>query len=173
MIKLICVLIVFFNFCTNFVKIPLRIEENVVNCNKEIIFVEGEDMEIIDIVKKAKSINVYYDDYMEHFKKGDGRFEQVMLKFLNIINGGREMPALGVAINEETILAMRKGMWIEIMFGKVITHNGMKFEALVAKIEEHMGGMNIIRRYRDRYEGRCFYLDLPAEDSNLEPIVDF
>ena len=83
-----------------------------------------------------------------------------------IFNNSREMPAFGVALHDDTIEAMKNGVWLELTFDKIYTHNEMVFEKLLIKVEENLTGFNIIRFYGGQYQGRCFYIDLVNYDTS-------
>ena len=76
--------------------------------------------------------------------------------------GARLMPALGVSLHEETLNALENGKWLKFEFTETKTLNGLPFEALLVKLEE-TGGVNFIREYHGRYDGRCIYVALDQQ----------
>ena len=59
---------------------------------------------------------------------------------------------------------IKKDSWLKINFENIIEKSGLPFSSLLFKLEE-VQGFNLIRRYKNKYEGRCFYLDI---DDNFD-----
>lgn len=93
------------------------------------------------------------------FKKGVG----IALK------RARVMPAFGVSLHSETQNALKKDMWLQINFNKKQEINGLPFDALLVKLEV-ASGVNLIRLYDGKYEGRCIYLEFD-EIYNFKDII--
>ena len=56
---------------------------------------------------------------------------------------------------------MKKGLWVEFSFEKVLECNGMPFEKILVSVLKDSQGVNLIRYNTNcGYDGRCFYLDL-------------
>lgn len=96
--------------------------------------------------------------------------EEIKKLFNEVVASSREMPAFGVSLHEETLKAMKEGVWLLFDFGETKDHNEMPFESLLINIEKDTGGVNIIRYYNGQYSGRCFYLDL---DKNFNDLYDY
>ena len=109
------------------------------------------------------SINLYKDNEKLEISKEDSKFALIIDNFRKTLEGYREMPAFGVSLNDETCEARKDGVWLEFCFYDVYTHNGMNYEKLLINIQENVSGFNIIRYYDDKYEGRCFYVDLDGK----------
>ena len=70
------------------------------------------------------------------------------------------MPALGVSIDNSTRQELKNGLWIKFDFNKVCENYDMPFESLLIKLEDQSYGLNIIRKYENKYEGRVYYINL-------------
>ena len=81
------------------------------------------------------------------------------------------MPAFGVALHNDTIEVMTKGIWVEFIFDNTKSHNEMLFDSLLINVVGEHSGFNIIRKYQGQYEGRCFYVDLI--DNNLSTLEEY
>ena len=73
------------------------------------------------------------------------------------------MPAFGVSLNDETIQAKQTGVWIELFYETTCLNNEMPFDSLLIQVEPENTGFNVIRKYDDKYDGRCFYIDLKGQ----------
>lgn len=90
--------------------------------------------------------------------------------FSSSLENSRSMPAFGVSLHEETIKAMKEGIWVKFIFNETRIENRMPFDELLIHVEKDNYGLNIIRGNNGKYEGRCFYLDL---DKNLNELYNF
>lgn len=91
--------------------------------------------------------------------------------FYLAIKDARSMPAFGVAFNDLVKKEIQEGIWISIKFDKLETVNGMPFDELLVKIDKGWYGFNLIRGIKNKYDGRCFYLDL--NNNNLDSLYDY
>lgn len=80
-----------------------------------------------------------------------------------MLEGSHEMPALGVALHEETIAAMQEGSWVELTYNKEYMYNDMPFDKLLIQVKAEDSGFNIIRHYNNKYDGRCYYVSLAGD----------
>jgi len=69
------------------------------------------------------------------------------------------MPALGVSIHEFTTNELQNDNWLEINFESELQIDDLPFTSLLFKLEE-TGGINLIRKHNNKYDGRCLYLNL-------------
>lgn len=122
---------------------------------------------LTDCFKNATSINYVTQGETHEFQKGDDKFEMILSAFEKTIEGGRPMPAFAVSIDEHTRKDMQSGTWLEFEFETTMEHNEMPFDALLVKVQSDYRGINIIRKYNGKYEGRCFYLDLESDMNDL------
>lgn len=75
------------------------------------------------------------------------------------------MPAFGVSLNDITVQAMQRGVWVEFRFSEELTINELPFSRLLVEVKPDFSGFNVVRYTADRgYAGRCFYLDLRGSD---------
>lgn len=93
--------------------------------------------------------------------------DNVMREIVELFDGGREMPALGVALHEDIVVAKRSGVWVELVYGECISYNDMSFDKLLINVEPSFSGINIIRHVNGKYDGRCYYVALTGDMSNI------
>ncbi len=118
--------------------------------------------ELNNIIKDITSFNIYYKNKRINIDKDNKHFSTIIDKIVDNIKKARIMPALGVSIHEETIEAMKRDCWIEINFIAEQEINDLPFDALLMRVER-TSGINLIRKYKGRYQGRCIYLDFDEE----------
>ena len=116
----------------------------------------------------AKRVNVYTDGNVTAYPVGTTKFERICTEWNNMVFGAHEMPAFGVSLNDETVQALKSGVWAEFVFDKQYQSNGMPYEKLLVNVVPEWSGFNIIR-YTEKhgYDGRCFYYDLVNKDMSL------
>ena len=123
------------------------------------------------IISSADSIVVYTSGEEINFDKTNDDFELIIGEFLEMIDGGHDMPAFGVSLDTETRNAMRGGIWLEFVFEEVQEYNGMPFESLLIELNSEYSGFNLIRKTEGKYEGRCFYINLIDKDMSKLCII--
>ena len=128
---------------------------------------QNTNLELIDYFSYAESIIVYKDSNTEEYNKHTPQFDLLLDSFLITCEGAHEMPAFGVSLHNETILALTKGTWIEFKFNKSLTHNEMPFSRLLIEVNGEYSGFNIIRYHNEEYSGRCFYFNLNTNMQKL------
>ena len=84
-----------------------------------------------------------------------------------MLTNSHEMPALGVSLDNETRNELKNGLWLEFNYKTTQTYNDMPFDSLLIKAEPENSGVNIIRKYNNLYEGRCYYINLDCNMSDL------
>ena len=89
----------------------------------------------------------------------------------NILKKSRIMPAFGVSLHNETLNEIKKGQWLQINFSSEMNIGGLLFNSLLIKLEK-TNGINLIRLYNGKYEGRCIYLDFDEEIDLNEMLKD-
>lgn len=130
------------------------------------------DNNILEVMSSAQEIIIYQDNEKTKIQYTEDNFATISNELIKLSATCREAPAFGVSLHEETLEAIQSGLWIELKFSKTITHNEMPFEALLIQVVGEYTGFNIIRKFDDKYEGRCFYVDLIDSDlSSLEEIL--
>lgn len=113
----------------------------------------------------AKSVSVYNDGESRIYKVGEDKFNLICTEWKSMIFGAHEMPAYGVSLNDETVKAMKSGVWAEFSFGRELSSGGMPYEKLLINVQPEWTGFNLIRyTAKHGYDGRCFYYDLVNKD---------
>ena len=115
---------------------------------------------ITESFKNSFKVVVYSNHKNVEFQKGDNKFEFILETLNKITENAQEMPAFGVSLDKETREAMKKGLWIELVFEREQKYNDMPFESLLIEIESDHSGFNLIRKVNGKFDGRCFYLNL-------------
>lgn len=116
--------------------------------------------EIAKVMKEAKAAVVYKEGRPYPIEKGTDEYKSIMDGWEAMTEEALQMPAFGVSIDEHTRSEMKKGVWIEFVFGKEQVFQEMPFEKLLICCKEDFRGFNLIRYWDGKYFGRCFYLDL-------------
>ena len=128
-------------------------------------------MNLNDIVATSESINLYNNGEMTTYKKNETPYNQIVEGWMLLLENSREMPAFGVSLNGETLEARNSGLWVEFVFDRQYTRNGMSFEKLLLKVEKDWHGFNVVRyNAQGGYSGRCFFFDLV--DKNMSKFYD-
>ena len=132
--------------------------------------IQDNECSLVDIVDKIESFEVYNSGEKELIFKQDVSFVKIKNSINNLFSNSRLMPAFGVSLHNETLKELKSGNWLQINFSELLTKNGLPFNSLLIRLEE-VQGLNLIRLYQNRFDGRCLYLDL---DSNfdLEDIIN-
>ncbi|MBP3630291.1 MAG: hypothetical protein J6J23_02255 [Clostridia bacterium] len=121
---------------------------------------KNQDNYFINQLDNVTAVRYYADGQTAEISKGDSRFNEIISRFAKLLDGYREMPAFGVSLDNETVEAMKSGEWVEFVFQEVYVHNGMPYKRLLMNIQAGNSGFNLIRNYNEKYEGRCFYVEL-------------
>lgn len=129
-----------------------------------------QELTINNFFEKAKSITIIKNGKSRIFKENEKEFKNIIQQFTEQTQNSVEMPAYAVSLHNETIKAINDGLWIQFNFEQEKTHREMPFDALLININKDYCGVNVIRHYNSKYEGRCFYLNL---DNNLNDFYDF
>lgn len=120
--------------------------------------------EITEAFDTVEIINVCNEGVTVSYCDGEEPFGIIMDGWRKMTSGARQMPAFGVSINNLTVDAMKKDLWIEFDFGKPVECSEMPFEKLLVQAEKGFSGFNLIRYTSGYgYDGRCFYLDLDGD----------
>ena len=121
-------------------------------------------------LKDIKNIEIYKQGQKTILNKDSKEFDKAIKKILKIALRGRIMPALGVSLHDDTVNALKTDSFLKINFNKEFTINDLPFTALLFRLEDNCYGINLIREYNNRYDGRCIYLAFD-EPVNLKEIV--
>ena len=121
--------------------------------------------EIHEVFDCADTINVYNGGAKTVYSSGGKEYSKILACWNDMINGAHDMPAFGVSLDRYTKEEMKKGLWVEFDFKKLLECNGMPFQKLLISVEKGAQGFNLIRYNSDvGYDGRCFYLDLVGKN---------
>ena len=116
------------------------------------------------IISSANGVIIYMNGEELNIDKTHDDFALIIDEFLEMIDGGHDMPAFGVSLDTETRNVMSTGVWLEFVFAKTHEYNDMPFESLLIELNPEYSGFNLIRKVDDKYEGRCFYISLVDKD---------
>ena len=84
--------------------------------------------EIAKVIEEAKAAVVYKEGRAYLFEKGTDEFKSIVDGWATMTEKALPMPAFGVSIDEHTRAEMKKGAWIEFVFGKEQVIQEMPFE---------------------------------------------
>ena len=131
------------------------------------MFVYVQENQLLGALENISKIEIVENGSFKDLK--NIHFESTLLKLKNLFSSARLMPAFGVSLHTETTNALKEGKWIKLSFSHQQNVNGLLFEGLLFQLNE-TAGMNLIREFQGKYEGRCLYLDFD-ETVNLEDII--
>jgi len=114
---------------------------------------------MVEILEKIENFNIYNNGKKQIINKTNSNFNVIKNNLMQIFCSAHLEPAFGVSLHELTLNEMQNDLWLELEFNQEQIKNGLNFNALLIKLEE-TGGVNLIRKYNNKYEGRCFYLAL-------------
>lgn len=123
--------------------------------------------DLVKCMSTPNSIIVYSENISTKVSTEDSLYNKITESIITMCNDAREMPAFGVALDEETRVAMETGLWVELVYNNTQEYNEMPFDTLLIQVEKAYSGFNIIRKYKGKYDGRCFYLSLDGDMSAL------
>lgn len=114
---------------------------------------------------EAEEISICNGGAVSSYACGSEQFNEICAKWSALLSNSIVMPAFGVSINEYTVQAMQKGVWVEFAFAKQYTIDEMPFEKLLVEVRPEFMGFNVARYTKEYgYAGRCFYIDLRGND---------
>lgn len=120
--------------------------------------------ELTDAVQTAGRIIVIADGREHCFEKDDVAFQAIIKAWDEMTATAIRMPAFGVSIDELTRREMKQGLWTEFRYEKETSCAGMAFDRLLVCVKEEFRGFNVVRHVQEKYQGRCFYVDLSGGD---------
>ncbi len=122
-------------------------------------------MQLQQVFESAEEIAVYKDGSREVYPCGGEKFNGICLRWNAMLANSLVMPAFGVSLNDITLQAMQRGVWVEFCFSDELVINELPFLRLLVEVKPDFSGFNVVRYTADRgYAGRCFYLDLRGSD---------
>lgn len=129
-----------------------------------------QDSLLFDFFTKSDKITIFKDGEPTTFEQNSKQYDKILGTFQDTIFNAYEMPAFGVSLHDETIEALKSGLWLEFHFAEEQEHNGMNFSSILINVSPEDMGFNLIRQYEGRYEGRCYYLNLI--DHNMSEVYN-
>lgn len=126
------------------------------------MFVTNFDNQLINTIKEISSVTIFKDGHKISIDNKSKMFSTFYDKIVYKLSMSRILPALAVSIHDDIVKEMKKDMWIQINFDTTQEIDGLPFESLLFKLEK-TAGLNLIRKYQGKYEGRCIYLWLNEE----------
>ena len=133
---------------------------------------QNNSSSICDYFSKATKIATYTNDGKSLYFKGDDKFEAILNSLLETTADSHDMPAFGVAFDNQVSEAKKKDTWLELIFDSTQYFNDMPFDALLIKVQPKDSGFNLIRKHDGKYEGRCFYLNLSKNMTDLSQKIN-
>lgn len=129
----------------------------------------NQQYNLIDVFSASSKIEIINNG--EIIKTNKDERQQIIEQFNKLISFGHEMPAFGVALNDEVNNQKKKGLFVEFIFDSMMEYDEMPFCRLLVEVSPDYSGFNIIRYYDGGYNGRCFYISL--ENYTMESFYDF
>ncbi len=121
---------------------------------------------LIDCLNYVESFDFFNNGNVQNFTVKSEKFFVIKNNLKEMFINSRLMPAFGVSLHNETLKELKNGEWLKINFAKEINKNGLPFTSLLFKLEDTQG-LNLIRLYNNKFDGRCLYLDLNCETDLL------
>ena len=122
---------------------------------------------ITNYFSKASALTIIENGTKTSYLKGDDKFEEILASLSKITSGAHDMPAYGVSLDKDTKKAIESGLWLELKFKTPETFNELPFESLLFEVSPSYEGFNLIRKNNNKYDGRCFYLNLKGNMKTL------
>ncbi len=129
------------------------------------------DYRLYEFFDEAESITIFNKGKQYTFVRDTQEYENIKNLFLQKIYNAYEMPALSVGIDAEIRTATNDNVWLQFDFGTTLTHYDLPFDNLLINVEPHFTGVDIIRKYQNAYDGRCFYLNMEENLSDLYDLI--
>ena len=130
-----------------------------------------QNMSIIDSLPFCTAIEVTYNNKPTLYNYESKEYNDILHTFMQMSQDGHQMPALGVALHDETVSQKQQGMFVEFVFSGVQVYDNMPFESLLIQIEPESQGFNLIRKTDGTYQGRCFYYNL-SDNQTMQQLYD-
>ena len=126
---------------------------------------------ISDYFYICSSICIYNKGTQLFYTNDDINFKKLLFITNKLFKNSTQVPALGVSLDTETRKELKTGIWIEFIYNKTQSYNEMPFDSLLIKINQNCTGINIIRKYNNKYQGRCFYVNLNTDPTEYFNII--
>lgn len=137
-------------------------------------------MFVCDNIENSLIDTFEYVQNFEYVKKGkikkineeDKEFVFLLNNISKLFSFSTVLPAFGVSLHDETLIELKNGEWLQINFKKTVNVNGLYFDSLLFKLEK-TGGVNLIRKFNGKYEGRCVFIAFEEEVDLKEKLIKF
>lgn len=125
---------------------------------------------LLDLINHEYVVELYKDG--EEIVLDDENRDKIIEIFFKSLEGSVQMPALAVSIHEETLKQMKKGFWLKFNFDNTMINSEMPFDCLLIQIVKDCCGIDVIRGLNNKFEGRCFYIDMKNDLNELYDLID-
>lgn len=125
------------------------------------------EIKIENIKNYANGVTVYCDGKSYEYLSESVPFNDICAVWEDTFKLSRQMPALGVSLQQETLCALKSGVWLEVSFPKMYCSWDLPFEKLLIKLVKDCSCFDIIRYTSGYgYEGRCLHFNLMGNTLN-------
>ena len=126
--------------------------------------------DIHNCLQYVENFDIFSNGEIEKIDKYNNKFNGIVLNLKRVFKEGFLLPAFGVSMHQETLNELESGKWLQINFNEEQIQNGLNFNSLLFKLETTQG-FNLIRKFQDRYDGRCLYLNL-SQKTDLNSLIE-
>ena len=126
--------------------------------------------DIHNCLQYVENFDIFSNGEIEKIDKDNNKFNGIVLNLKRVFKEGFLLPAFGVSMHQETLNELESGKWLQINFNEEQIQNGLNFNSLLFKLETTQG-FNLIRKFQDRYDGRCLYLNL-SQKTDLNSLIE-
>ena len=125
-----------------------------------------------EVFADSYQIDLLINNEKYEYDNNNQEYYKILVLFDEMLSGSREVPALGVSLDNETRKAIKNGVWLEFNYDITRYNNDLPFDSLLIEVNQNYGGFNIIRKYNNKYEGRCFYINL-ENNSKMNKLYNY
>ena len=125
-----------------------------------------------EVFADSYQIDLLINNEKYEYDNNDQEYYKILVLFDEMLTGSRQDPALGVSLDNETRKAIKNGVWLEFNYDITRYNNDLPFDSLLIEVNQNYGGFNIIRKYNNKYEGRCFYINL-ENNSRMNKLYNY
>lgn len=125
-----------------------------------------------EVFADSYQIDLLINNEKYEYDNNNQEYYKILVLFDEMLTGSREVPALGVSLDNETRKAIKNGVWLEFNYDITRYNNDLPFDSLLIEVNQNYGGFNIIRKYNNKYEGRCFYINL-ENNSKMNKLYNY
>ncbi|MEG1706527.1 MAG: hypothetical protein RR086_01060 [Clostridia bacterium] len=122
---------------------------------------------LYEVVDNCEYCIVYLNGIQYKYLRSARKFESILRGIATLTEGAQALEPFGVALQSDTLSALKEGLFIEFYFYSVLVVDGMTFDRLLIEIKPEYSGFNIIRATKGKYGGRCYYIGLNKPMKNF------